>query len=181
MKFLRTCRTLRIGLLGLLLACVLSVSHALELSGRIVGVIDGDTVDFITDGNELIRVRLAGIDAPERGQPFGSSAKKALSQLVFSKRVLLKGDKRDRYGRVIAKIIINGQDANLQLLRLGYAWHYKRYESEQTPNDRRLYASAQIEAINARNGLWKDSSPVAPWDYRASRRNASSSASGKKH
>lgn len=173
MKAIRPLQSSRIVLLGLWLALIAAGSQAESLSGRIVGVIDGDTVDLLTESKQLVRVRLAGIDAPERGQPFGSAAKKVLSDLVFSKPALLDGDKKDRYGRLVAKVVVGGQDANLQLVRLGYAWHYKRYEAEQIPEDRRLYEAAQGAAMHRRAGLWKDPAPVAPWDFRASRRRTS--------
>lgn len=169
MKAIRLLQSSRIALLGLWLAVIASGSQAESLSGRIVGVIDGDTVDLLTESKQLVRVRLAGIDAPERGQPFGSAAKKILSDLVFSKEALMDGDKKDRYGRLVAKVVVDGQDANLRLLSLGYAWHYKRYQSEQTGEDRDLYAAAQGAAMKERLGLWRDPEPIAPWDFRASR------------
>ena len=162
-------RYLQLALLALWLVTAGAVVWAQELSGRIVGVIDGDTVDLLTDSKQRVRVRLVGIDAPERRQPFGSVAKKVLSDLVFSKQVLLEGKKTDRYGRLVAKVIVGGQDANLRLVRLGYAWHYKRYQSEQTGEDRHLYAAAQGAAMKERLGLWRDPEPIAPWDFRASR------------
>lgn len=163
-------RHLHVALLALWLATAVAIAQAQELYGRIVGVIDGDTVDLLTDSKQRVRVRLAGIDAPERRQPFGSAAKKVLSDLVFSKQVLLEGSKKDRYGRLVAKVIVGGQDANLRLVRLGYAWHYKRYEAEQIPEDRRLYEAAHGAAMRERLGLWRDGEPIAPWEYRASRR-----------
>lgn len=172
-KVIRPLQWFRIALLGLWLALIAAGSQAESPSGRIVGVIDGDTVDLLTESKQLVRVRLAGIDAPERGQPFGSAAKKVLSDLVFSKQAVLEGDKKDRYGRFVAKVVVGGQDANLRLVRLGYAWHYTKYQSEQTGEDRRLYDAAQGAAMSERLGLWKDPQPVAPWDFRASRRGSS--------
>lgn len=170
LKAIRPLQSFRIALLGLWLALIATGSQAESLAGRIVGVIDGDTVDVLTGSKQLVRVRLAGIDAPERRQPFGSAAKKVLSDLVYSKQALLHGDKKDRYGRLVAKVVVGGQDANLRLVRLGYAWHFKAYQSEQTADDRRLYNAAQGAAMEDRLGLWKDPDPVAPWDFRASQR-----------
>ena len=147
-----------------------SIASASELAGRIVGVVDGDTVDLLTDDKQVVRIRLAGIDAPERKQPFGSVAKKALSALVFAKRASLRGSKQDRYGRLIAKVLVDGRDANLTMVSLGYAWHYKRHESEQDARDRTLYSAAQESAMRERRGLWRDPKPIAPWEFRAARR-----------
>lgn len=170
LKTISPLQSSRVVLFGLWLALIAAGSQADSLSGRIVGVIDGDTVDLLTESKQLVRVRLAGIDAPERGQAFGSASKKALSELVFSKNAVLDGEKKDRYGRVVAKVLVGGQDANVRLVRLGYAWHFKRYESEQTPEDRGIYDAAQKAAMAERVGLWKDPAPVSPWDFRASRR-----------
>lgn len=163
-------RVLRFAVFAVSLFVFLHSTQAAGLSGRIVGVVDGDTVDLLTESKQLVRVRLAGIDAPERGQPHGTIAKKVLSDLVFSKSASLDGEKKDRYGRVVAKVVVEGLDANLQMVRLGYAWHYTKYEREQSAKDRSLYNAAQGIARQERLGLWKDSNPVAPWDFRASRR-----------
>jgi endonuclease YncB( thermonuclease family) len=143
---------------------------AAEYAGRIVGVIDGDTVELLTSTRELHRVRLSGIDAPESRQPFGQVAKQALSSLVFNRQVLVSTEKKDRNGRLVGKVLVAGQDANLQMVRRGYAWHFKRYEREQSPEDRRRYSAAEQEARAAHRGLWSDVRPVAPWDFRARRR-----------
>jgi endonuclease YncB( thermonuclease family) len=124
-----------LGILVLWLAAGVTATQATGLSGRVVGVVDGDTVDLLTDSKQLIRVRLAGIDAPERRQPFGSVAKNVLSELVFSQQAALEGERKDRYGPLVAKVIVGGQDANLRLVRLGYAWHFKRYQTEQSGED----------------------------------------------
>lgn len=138
--------------------------------GRIVGVVDGDTVDLLLDAKEVLRCRLSGIDAPEKKQAFGNVSKKALSDLVYNRRAELVGNKRDRYGRLVCKVIVDGVDANLQMVRLGMAWHFKKYEREQTPDDRRLYSEAERSAREAHRGLWRDKDPVAPWDFRALRK-----------
>jgi len=114
-------------------------------------------------------VRLAGIDAPERGQPFGKASKQALSDLVFRRDVVLDGDKIDRYGRLVAKIEVDGRDINLEMIRLGMAWWYRKYADEQTVEDRNLYAVAEEEAQKARRGLWADPDPAPPWDWRRRR------------
>ena len=140
--------------------------------GRIVGVMDGDTVDLLTDSKELIRVRLSGIDAPEKKQPFGNVAKQALSDLTFDRRVVIKGYKRDRWGRLIGKVTASGVDANLQMVKRGLAWHYKKYQKEQPLEDRQIYAEAELAAKAKRLGLWSENEPVSPWDFRANKRPA---------
>lgn len=159
--------------LGALLAALLAApvaARAQELAGRIVGVIDGDTVDLLTASKDLIRVRLSGIDAPEKGQPFGQVAKRTLSDIVFDRQVVVDGTKRDRYGRLVGKLLVGGSDANLQIVARGLAWHFKRYEREQPEADRTTYAHAEAAARAGHLGLWADRQPVAPWDYRAHKR-----------
>ena len=149
--------------LGLLLALP---ARSAEMTGRVVGIIDGDTIDVLMPGLQVVRVRLAGIDAPERGQAFGTVAKAALSELVFARQVTVQWKKRDRYERLVGKVSVSGADANLAMLTRGMAWHYVRFEAEQERADRDAYAQAEREARAQRRGLWGDPKPVAPWDYR---------------
>jgi len=153
-------------LLAVLLALLVSNTLAQSLVGRVVRVSDGDTVTLLIDGRIQQKIRLAGIDAPEKAQPFGDRAKQRLSALVYGKTVTVVGAKQDRYSRLIAKILVDGQDANLQMVVSGHSWHYKKYQSEQGPADRIAYAQAELDARLARRGLWADVTPVAPWDYR---------------
>ena len=153
-------------LLSALLALLTSSVSAQSLVGRVVGVADGDTLTLLVDGRVQQKIRLAGIDAPEKAQPFGNQAKQRLSALVYGKTVTVVGVKQDRYRRLIAKILVDGQDANLEMVVSGHSWHYKKYQSEQGPADRIAYAQAELDARLARRGLWADVTPVAPWDYR---------------
>ena len=146
-----------------------TASRAAEMTGRVVGIVDGDTIDVLMPGFQLVRVRLAGIDAPERGQAFGTAAKAALSELVFARQVVVQWHKRDRYERLVGKVTVSGADANLAMLTRGMAWHYMRFEAEQERADRAAYAQAEREARAQRRGLWGAPNPVAPWDYRKSR------------
>jgi micrococcal nuclease len=136
-----------------------------RLTGRVVRVIDGDTVDLLVDQEDeprQIRVRLEGIDAPEAGQPWGTRAAEYLSVLVHGKTVEVLSIGEDRYGRVLGRIYIGDQrlDVNLVLVAGGLAWHYKRYSDDD------LLSDAEIAARRARRGLWADPSPIAPWDWR---------------
>jgi len=131
----------------------------------IVGVTDGDTVTARC-GDKTVKVRLAGIDAPEKSQPFGQASKQALARLVFGKELMAECGKTDRYGRSICKLVVAGTDANLAQIRNGMAWHYKQYEREQSALDRNLYDETERTAKARRSGLWIDSDPVPPWAWR---------------
>lgn len=138
-----------------------------KYSGKVVGITDGDTVTILSNGQE-VKVRLAGIDAPEKGQAFGQAAKTHLSDLIFGKQVEIEATKKDGYGRTIGKIFLDGKDINLQMVADGYAWHYKTYAKEQSPVDRTLYADTHNAASNRRSGLWIDGNAVAPSVFRSS-------------
>lgn len=139
---------------------------ATTLTGKVIGVLDGDTIDVLDSSKTQHRIRLAGIDAPEKAQPFGQRSKQNLSDLVFGKQVEVDGGKTDKYGRTVGKISVNGADANLAQVTAGFAWHYKQYASEQSASDRALYANAEEGARSSRVGLWIDPKPQAPWDWR---------------
>ncbi len=150
----------------LLAALTIAAAAASPISGRVVGVSDGDTVTVLDASKRTHKVRLLGIDSPEKSQAFGERAKQSLSDLVFNKQVTVEGGKQDRYGRDLGKIMLDGQDINLEQIRRGMAWHYKQYARDQAPEDRQAYAEAEIAARQKRLGLWQDSQPVPPWSYR---------------
>ena len=127
---------------------------------------DGDTITVVDANKVQHKIRLAGIDAPEKKQAFGNRSKESLSGLVFDKTVNVETDKRDRYRREIGKVLVDGLDVNLVQVTRGLAWHYKAYEREQSVIDRLAYADAEIEAKAARRGLWADAEPVPPWEFR---------------
>ena len=136
------------------------------LTGRVVSVADGDTVTVL-DANEIQhRIRLEGIDAPEKRQAFGSRSKESLAAMIFGKDVTVVYGKTDQYGRLVGKILLDGKDINLEQLKAGMAWHYKEYQREQTPEDRELYAKTEDEARTARRGLWQDPDPTEPSAFR---------------
>ncbi len=156
---------------ALIFALLPTTALAERLSGRTVKVLDGDTIDLLLVDKTTMRVRLAGIDAPEKGQAFSERSREHLAQLVASKVVSVEWSKRDRYNRIIGKVLVDGRDVCLDQVRSGFAWHFKRYEREQSSEDRSTYGAAEIRARSARIGLWADQSPVAPWDYRSNRKN----------
>lgn len=164
----------------LVLAASAPYGLAAEVLGRVVGVRDGDTLDLLTPANVQLRVRLAGIDAPEIGQAYGSVAKRALSALAYNRTARVEWSRKDDYGRVVGKLRVHGSDVNLQMVKRGLAWHYRAYAAEQSAADRKRYAAAEAAARTQRLGLWQDPSPVAPWlfRHRASVRAASGGAEG---
>jgi len=131
------------------------------LTGKVVSVTDGDTVRVLDADNVQHKVRLDGIDAPERGQPFGTVARDRLASLVMGKAVTVHNDGRDKWGRTLGRIEIEGQDVNRRMVADGMAWHYSRFN-----NDTRL-AAAERAARAAGRGLWAEAKPVPPWEWRA--------------
>jgi len=169
-------RRLLAGLLPWALLCLVAWAPQLVradvLTGKVIAVADGDTVTVIDADHNKHKIRLAGIDAPESRQPYGQRSRQSLSDLVSGQWVQVVYDKADRYGRLVGKVQVAGRDANLEQLRRGLAWHYKKYEAEQGEQDRQAYAAAQEQAQSARLGLWRDPGPQAPWDYRQLQRGA---------
>ena len=143
-----------------------SIDQAEILTGRVVKISDGDTLTVLDESKRQHKVRLVGIDAPERKQAFGTVSRQNLAHLVFGKTVAVEWHKQDRYQRVLGKVLLNGKDINLEQIKAGLAWYYKRYDKDQRLADRRLYAEAQKAASLKGIGLWSDPAPVAPWDFR---------------
>lgn len=154
---------------ALLLTLTAACAWAETITGRVVGVADGDTITVLDAGNQQHKIRLAGIDCPEKNQPYGQAAKQSMSDQVFDRQVTVETNKRDRFGRDIGKVLVSGVDANLEQIKRGLAWHYKKYEREQEPLDRATYSGAEIEARGAGRGLWSDPAPIPPWHWRKSR------------
>ena len=143
--------------------------QAATLQGKVVNVADGDTLTVLDDNKTQHKIRLQGIDAPEKAQAFGQKSKQSLNQLVHSKIVTVEFQKKDKYGRTVGKVILNGTDVCLEQIKLGMAWHYKQYQSEQPKEDRDIYAQAELTARTQAVGLWKDKSPTSPWEFRRQR------------
>ena len=125
-------------------------------------MIEGDTLTVLDAANRQQRVRLAGIDAPEKSQPFGTKARDRMAQLAMRQMIELEVSSTDKYGRTLATVQAGGVDVGRQLVTEGLAWHYKRFS-----NDRGL-ADADAQARAARRGLWADRKPIPPWEWRAS-------------
>ncbi len=112
------------------------------------------------------KIRLVGIDAPEKAQAFGYKSKQSLSDLVYLKTVEVAWSKQDRYGRIVGQIRLDGVDISLEQVRRGMAWHYKQYQKEQSEEDRLAYAQAESLARDQRIGLWQDPHPTEPAAFR---------------
>ena len=152
---------------SLLLALLFAFACNAEIiTGKVVGVADGDTITVLDADKVQHKIRLAGIDAPEKRQVFGSVSKQSLVEQVAGQSVAVEWVKVDKYGRKLGKVLLAGQDANLVQIKRGLAWHYKQYQREQSPTDQQSYAAAEIEARAAKLGLWQDADPMPPWEFR---------------
>lgn len=154
----------------LLMACAPSSAQIpqKEVIGRIVRVTDGDTVRLLSSDNTHIKIRLAGIDAPESRMPYGQASQVHLAGLVLNKEVVAVIQKQDRYGRTVATLLYGTQDINLTMVQAGMAWHYKRYAHEQTQNQAANYAQSEQVARTEGRGLWQHEIPTPPWMWRKS-------------
>ena len=142
------------------------LSLAEELVGKVIKVSDGDTVTVLDSNNQKHKIRLKGIDAPETQQAFGDTSTQSLAELVYDKEVLVTWDKKDKYYRILGKVIVDGKDANYIQLKKGLAWYYKQYEKDLSDDDKQRYSEAEVLARNYGAGLWADSSSIPPWEFR---------------
>jgi micrococcal nuclease len=126
---------------------------------RCVGITDGDTITVLA-GAERTRIRLEGVDAPERGQPFSNRSRQFVSALVSGRVVRILPRETDRYGRLVARVRVDDLDLSLELVRAGLAWHYKRYSSDPA------LAAAELQARTERLGLWSVTDPIPPWEMK---------------
>ena len=154
-------------LLTLLLAPVLAICADAPFLGKVVAITDGDTLKVLTDDRRQIKIRLAEIDCPEKGQPWGKRAKQTLSQLAFSKFVLVEPVTTDRYGRMVATIFVDDKNINETLVRNGHCWTYRKYVKHP------IFYALEDYARNNNLGLWRlpESKRVPPWQWRRKRYN----------
>ena len=136
-----------------------SVAPVFSFTGEVVSVLDGATIEVLHNGKAQ-RIRLYGIDCPEKGQPFGNNAKRKTSTLIFAQQVTLEIHGKDKYGRILADVLLaDGTDVNHVLVRDGWCWWYRKY----APGDTTL-ENIEAEAREAKRGLWTDPNPIPPWE-----------------
>jgi endonuclease YncB( thermonuclease family) len=159
-------------LLGLLLLLLPALTLANVISGRVVGVSDGDTVTLLTPDKRQLKLRLAEIDTPERRQPYGSRARQALADKVFGKQARVEVQTIDRYGRSVGRLYLDGRDINAEMVAEGHAWAYRRYS-----NDPKLL-TLETRAREAGRGLWglPEFERIPPWEWRQAQRRQAASA-----
>ena len=150
----------------LLIFSICTASASKILQGKVVSVADGDTITVLDAEKTQHKIRLQGIDAPEKAQAFGAKSKQALYEMVHGKTVQVSFEKSDKYGRILGKVLLDGQDICHQQIKAGLAWHYKKYQNQQPLVDRDAYSASETAAKSEKLGLWSDPRPVAPWDFR---------------
>jgi len=136
-------------------------------SGKVVGIADGDTITVLREGKQQVKVRLYGIDCPERGQTFSRKAKQFTSEMIFGKVVEVEPVDIDRYNRLVALVTVSQRLVNEELVNAGFAWVYTRY------CDRPICERWKVlenEAREAKRGLWADPNPIPPWEFRRQER-----------
>jgi len=144
-----------------LLFCLATVAaHAADINGRVVGVVDGDTLTVLDSNKGLKKIRLHQIDAPEKKQDYGQRSKQSLSELAYGMQVSVEVFDTDKYGRTVGKVWVNGKDANLEQVKRGMAWVYAKYANDAA------YFAAERAAKNGRIGLWNQPNPTPPWVFR---------------
>ena len=147
-----------------LLLLLPTYANAAIITGKVIKVLDGDTIDIFYN-NKPERIRFNGIDAPEKGMPHGQKAKQFVLDLAAQKIVSVNVTDTDRYGRSIGDITLpDGRNLNREVVKAGYAWWYWKYSSDASLGE------LETEARKARRGLWQDKAPMAPWDWRKSKR-----------
>ena len=152
-------------LLLLLLAC--NTNDTQIQNCKVIGIADGDTFTVLTTANQQMRIRLYGIDSPEKAQDFGTVARQKLSDLIYGQMVRIDKKDVDRYGRTVAIVYNNkGLNINEEMLRSGLAWHYKEYDQNPAWDD--LMLDAQHDKL----GLWAQPDPTPPWSWRKEKREA---------
>ncbi|MWN05568.1 thermonuclease family protein [Gilliamella sp. Pas-s95] len=150
----------------IILFCFSNTLVYADFSGKVVKVIDGDTVDILTVKKQKVRVRLLDIDAPESGQAYGNASRKYLASLIAGKNVFVKENQKDVYTRTLGTIFLNKVNINAKMVENGYAWAYRYHNVANN----KIMVKLEIDAKQNKKGLWKDKHPIAPWDFRHNKR-----------
>lgn len=149
----------------LVLALQQTAAAHTPLRGQVIGISDGDTLTVLVD-QRPVKVRLWGIDAPEKAQAFGAKSKASLAEMAFGKEALVEVRDVDRYGRSVGWVMVAGRPVNLLLVQQGLAWWYQQFARRDTQ-----LRDAEAKARAGRVGLWADENPQPPWEFRKERRN----------
>ena len=145
------------------------ICHANE-EGVVINVVDGDTVHLLNDNQEKLKVRLHHIDAPELDQSYGKESKFALEQLILKKKVTVISDKKDKYKRLLGVISLDEVDVNLEMIKAGAAWHFKKYAKfDQAQEQYQIYDENEHQAKLKKIGLWKENA-ISPWLWRKNKK-----------
>ena len=139
------------------------------LTGRVARVENGDTLVIVVVNNAQQKIRLQGIDAPEEGQAYGRQSKEHLADIVIGRFVVVEYNKRDRNQQILGKVLLNGNDVNLEQINAGLAWYQKKHQDEQSTADRVKYSDAERGARREGRSLWGDPHPIPPWEYEQSK------------
>ena len=152
-------------LVGLFVAAA-APACAETLMGRVIAIATGDTITVLDASKVQHRVRLAGIDAPDNKQPFDGQSRHYLAKWIFQRDVVVEWRTKDRDGKLVGIVIVDGHDVNLEQVRAGYAWWNRNRANEQAPEDQEVYQLAEQAARERKLGLWVDSAPLPPWEWR---------------
>ncbi len=142
-----------------------SALHADEIHGNVVGITDGDTITVLDSAKVQHKIRLQGIDAPEKKQAFGTKSKEWMSEHVGGEDVVVLWKEKDRYGRILGDVMLDNRHINLEMVQNGMAWHYTQYSKSKA------LADAEDKARKAKTGLWVDKEPIPPWEFRKNAKN----------
>lgn len=151
---------MQMTLIGILFFLFQLTSNAEVNVARVVGISDGDTINVLSLDKKQTKIRLDSIDAPEKNQAFGQASKKYLSSLIFNKKVTFEPHKTDKYGRTVASIWSDNKSVNLEMIKAGMAWVYRKY------SDNPIFYEAEQQAKTSRIGLWSQPNPKPPWKFR---------------
>jgi endonuclease YncB( thermonuclease family) len=160
---------MRLTLTSIMFIFFSAVSYADTLTGRVIRVVEGDALVVQDSNNAQHEIRLLGIDAPEYKQAYAAKSTESLTKWVAGRFVVIDYSKRDDHERIIGKLLLSGQDINLEQIKAGLAWYDNMHAEVQTESDRQLYVQVELEARKAKRGIWFDINPVPPWVFRNKR------------